>query len=141
MGKDLKLFNDFWNDFPTITDSLKSGFLNKFPEEFNKILNGRCDFEELDDKYIVELEVPGVKKDEINISLKNDVLSISWSRKKETKSGKGKSRYERSEGSFTRSFDVAGADSSHVDASLKDGILKLTIPKLENYKPKQIEIK
>jgi HSP20 family protein len=104
-------------------------------------MNGRCDFEELDDKYIAELEVPGVKKDEINISVKNDTLTISWSRRRETKKGKGKTNYERSEGSFKRRFDVTGADTEKVEASLKDGILKIIIPKLENFKPKQIEIK
>ena len=57
------------------------------------------------------------------------------------KKGKGKTSYERAEGSFIRSFDVAGADADKIDASLKDGVLRIILPKLENFKPKQIEIK
>ena len=141
MRKDLTLFNDFWDDMPSLFDKgrkLFSGFSN----EFDKILNGKCDFEELNDKYRVELEVPGVKKDEIDLSLKNDILTISWSRKREEKKEKSKRRhYERSEGSFTRSFNVDGADPDKIEANLKDGLLKIVLPKHENAKSKKIEIK
>ena len=141
MRKDLTLFNDFWDDMPSLFDKgrkLFSGFSN----EFDKILNGKCDFEELNDKYRVELEVPGVKKDEIDLSLKNDILTISWSRKREEKNEKSKRRhYERSEGSFTRSFNVDGADPDKIEANLKDGLLKIVLPKHENAKSKKIEIK
>ena len=141
MRKDLTLFNDFWDDMPSLFEKgrkLFSGFSN----EFDKILNGKCDFEELDDKYLIELEVPGVKKDEINISLKNDTLTISWSRKREEKQEKSKRKsYERSEGSFTRSFNVEGANSEKIEAGLKDGILRIVLPKHEDAKPKKIEIK
>ncbi|MBN2545606.1 MAG: Hsp20/alpha crystallin family protein, partial [Spirochaetes bacterium] len=78
MSKDLKLFTDFWNDVPSLFDWDKNKLFRGFSGEFDKILNGKCDFEELEDKYIVELEVPGVKKDEIEISLKNENLTISW---------------------------------------------------------------
>ena len=139
---------DFWDTIPkwdTAWDNFPDFFRSKnlfkgFDNEFEKILNGKCDFEETDDRYVIELEVPGVKKDEINISLKNEVLTISWSSKKENKGGKGKSRYERSEGSFTRSFDVEGSDAGKIDAELKNGVLKITLPKHEMSKPKKIEI-
>ena len=42
------------------------------PEDFIRIMNGKCDFEELDDKYHIELEVPGIKRNEIEITLNND---------------------------------------------------------------------
>jgi HSP20 family protein len=141
MKKDLTLFNDFWEDMPSLFEKGRKMF-SGFSNEFDKILNGKCDFEELDDKYLVELEVPGVKKDEINLNLKNDVLTISWSRKREEKNEKSKRKhYERSEGSFTRSFNVEGADSNKIDASLKEGILKIVLPKHEEAKSKKIEIK
>jgi len=129
---------DFWDTIPDIfnTKSLFKGF----DQGFEKIINGKCDFEETDDKYVIELEVPGVKKDEINLNLKNEVLTISWYSKKENKSDKGKSRYERSEGSFTRSFDVEGSIAEKIEAELKNGILKIVLPKHENSKPKKIEI-
>ena len=141
MRKDLTLFNDFWDEVPSLFDRGRKLF-SGFSSEFDKILNGKCDFEELDDKYRVELEVPGVKKDEINLSLKNDILTISWSRKREEKEEKSKRRsYERSEGSFTRSFNVDGADPDKIEATLKDGLLKIVLPKHEKAKPKKIEIK
>ena len=140
---------DFWDTVPKwnspVWGSFPDFFGNKslfkgFDTEFEKILNGKCDFEESDDKYVIELEVPGVKKDEIGLSLKNEVLTINWNSKKENKSEKGKSRYERSEGSFTRSFDVEGADAEKIEAELKNGVLKITLPKHENSKPKKIQI-
>jgi len=129
----------FWNDLPSLFGGrdLFSGFRG----DFEKILNGRCDFEEDDEKYYVELEVPGVKKEEIDIGLKNDVLTISWKREKEEKRGLKNSTYERREGSFTRSFNVEGADASNINAELKNGILKISLAKHENAKPKKIEIK
>ena len=90
----------------------------------------------------VELEVPGVKKDEIDLSLKNDILTISWKRTKEDKKEEAKSsRYEKSEGSFSRIFNVEGAEIEKINASLKDGVLKIIIPKNEEAKSKKIEIK
>jgi len=142
MRKDLTLFNDFWDDMPTLFEKGKRALFSGLSSEFDKILNGKCDFEELEDKYLVELEVPGVKKDEINLSLKNDTLTISWSRKREKKEEKtARKSYERSEGSFTRSFDVDGADPDKIQAALKDGVLKIVLPKSENSKAKKIEIK
>jgi len=136
--------HDFFND--TLSSFLDQGFkgfkwLSNFSKEFDKILNGKCDFEEKDDSYVIELEVPGVKKDEIEINLKNDVLTINWSRKSEKKKGLGKGFYERSEGSFSRSFSVDGADDKNITAELKDGVLKIVVPKLETAKAKKIEIK
>jgi HSP20 family protein len=140
---------DFWNTIPKWETPLldafpgffgTKSFFKGFDPDFEKIMKGKCDFEETDDRYVIELEVPGVKKDEINLNLKNEVLTIAWNSKKETKSSKGKSRYERSEGSFTRSFEVEGADVEKIEAELKNGVLKITLPKHENSKPKKIEI-
>jgi HSP20 family protein len=134
---------NFWGNF---SDEIIPSFFNPrglfkgFDSEFEKILNGKCDFEETDDKYTIELEVPGVKKEEINLNLQDGVLTINWSRKKEEKSNKGKSKYERHEGNFTRSFDVEGADQEKIEAELKNGVLKIVLPKTENIKPKKIQI-
>lgn len=141
MRKDLQIFKNFWKDTPSIFDNDFNLPFKGFTTEFDKILNGRSDFEELDDKYIIELEVPGVKKDEIEIALKNDIITISWKREREKKNGLKNIKYERSVGSFTRSFAVEGADSDKVTAELKNGVLKITIPKLEQAKAKQIKIK
>lgn len=142
MSKEITLFNDFWDDMPVLFERGKRALFSGLTSEFDKILNGKCDFEELEDKYLVELEVPGVQKNEINLSLKNDTLIISWSRKREKNEEKAaKKSYERSEGSFTRSFNVDGADPDKIQAALKDGVLKIVLPKNENSKAKKIEIK
>jgi HSP20 family protein len=141
MGKELKLFKDLWDDVPALF-SRNFGFPKVITEEFDKIFNGKCDFEEFDDKYTIDLEVPGVEKNEINISLKNDNLSISWNRKNENKEGdKKNSRIERREGSFTRNFTVNGADPDKILAELKNGVLKIVLPKFEEARSKSIEIK
>lgn len=146
MGKELKLFKDFWNDgfgkgVPSLFDWNEKSLFKGWDDDLSKILNGRCDFEESDDGYSIELEVPGVNRDEIDISLKNDNLTISWSRKAEKKRDKKKKqRYERREGSFSRSFYVEGADIEKINAELKNGVLKITLPKLEEAKPQVIQI-
>jgi HSP20 family protein len=117
------------------------GLFKGFDTDFDKILNGKCDFEEDCDKYSIELEVPGVKKEEVDLKLKNGVLNISWNRKFERKAGIKKSRYERSEGIFTRSFDVEGVNPDKIEAELKNGILKIVLQKEDSFKPKKIEIK
>jgi len=138
-NKSLARLNDFWRNTPSIfNDDL---FKISYPKEFSKILNGKCDFEEHEENYVVELEVPGVNKDEIKVTLKNDYLTINWNRKNEKKSNAKNASYERSEGSFTRSFYVEGADQEKIEAELKNGVLKLVLPKKENLKSKQITIK
>lgn len=113
--------------------------LFRYPAEYDGVLNGRSDFEETEEAYKLELEVPGVKKDEIKIDLKENLLTVSWSRKRESeKSEKG--HYERSEGSFTRRYRVKGADPEKVEAQLKDGVLKIELKKQEEAQVKAIEI-
>lgn len=100
---------------------------------------GRSDFEEKNDAFTVELEVPGIQKENIKIDLKEHVLTVSWSRKRETeKTGSG--RYERPEGDFSRRYYVKGADPEKVLANLKDGILKIELTKQEKLKEKSIQI-
>lgn len=140
MNKEL-IKKDFTDIFPSFFNE-GAKWLRGFNSEFDKILNGKCDFEDRDNEYYIELETPGVEKNEININFKNDNLVINWSRTREEKKGKSdKSRYERSSGSFQRSFYVEGADFEKIDAELTNGVLTITIPKLEKVKAKQITIK
>ncbi len=102
------------------------------------------DIEEEEDKYLIKADLPGVDRDDIEVKLENGVLSIRGEKKTETETGKGSKqhRIERFRGTFARSFtlpDAVKADA--VDASYKDGVLSLSIPKQEDTKPKSIEIK
>jgi HSP20 family protein len=103
----------------------------------------RADICETDDNFSVNVEVPGIKREDVKINLENHVLSISGENKQE-KEEKGKKfhRVERYYGCFSRSFSLPeNVDEEKIDAVFKDGMLTLTIPKKEVAKPKAIEIK
>ena len=93
------------------------------------------------DNFTVVVELPGLKKEEIDVSLHGDVLTISGERKAEEKKGEQGFRTERFYGSFQRTVTLpAAVDTKQVKASYKDGILKVVLPKAEEAKPKQIEV-
>lgn len=101
------------------------------------------DISEDDKEYLVKAELPDIKKEDIKLSVHDNVLSISGERKYE-KEEKGKKyhRVERAYGSFVRSFTLPeDADANKVAAECKDGILKVHLPKSEKAKPKSIEVK
>jgi len=103
----------------------------------------RADISETDDSFSVNVEVPGIKREDVKISLEDHVLNISGENKLE-KEEKGKKfhRIERYYGSFSRSFTLPeNVDEEKIEAGFKDGLLTLTIPKTEIKKPKSIEIK
>ena len=94
------------------------------------------------DHVFVKAELPGMKKEEIDISLQNGMLTISGERKHEEEHKEGDSfRSERFFGKFQRSVSLpTDVDTADVKASYKDGILTVTLPKAEEAKPKQIEV-
>lgn len=101
------------------------------------------DVAEHDNEYVVKVELPGVSKDDVNITMQDSVLTIRGEKneEKETKES-SYHRVERSYGSFQRSFTLpTTVNSDKVDASYKDGILIISLPKVEEAKPKQIEVK
>ena len=122
------LFNDDWMDFG-------------FPE-VDKALYGKhashemkTDVKETDSGYEVDIDLPGFKKDEINVQLDNGYLSISAAKglDKEEKNKEGKYiRKERYAGAMSRSFYVGeNVEQEDIKAEFKHGILKLTVPKKE----------
>lgn len=94
------------------------------------------------DLVLVKVELPGVKKEEIEITLHDGVLSIAGERKHEAEAKQGDSfRSERVFGRFHRSVALpTPVDSTRVAAAYKDGILTVTLPKAEEAKPKQIQV-
>jgi HSP20 family protein len=102
------------------------------------------DIKEDDNNFIIRADVPGVNKKDIEVRLDNGVLSITGEITEEKETGKGTKlhRTERYCGSFSRRFTLPTAiESEKVDASYKDCVLSLKIPKAEEAKPKAIEIK
>jgi HSP20 family protein len=101
------------------------------------------DIAEHADEYSVRVELPGVDKDDVKITLESNILTIRGEKKKETEEkGKNFHRMERAYGSFQRSFTLpTTVKSDKIDALYKDGILTIHLPKAEEAKPKQIEVK
>ncbi len=101
------------------------------------------DIEETEKEYLIKAELPEIKKEDVKVTVENDVLTIAGERKFE-KEEKGKKyhRVERSYGSFVRSFTLPeDADGTKVSAEYKDGVLRIHLPKSEKAKPKAIEVK
>lgn len=101
------------------------------------------DIVEDEKEYLIKAELPEVKKEEIKVSVQDDVLTITGERKYE-KEEKDKKyhRIERAYGSFARSFTIPqDADGPKVFAEFQDGVLKVHLPKSEQAKPKSIEVK
>jgi len=100
------------------------------------------DISETDSEYLIKGEIPGVKKEDVKVTIQDGMLTIQGERKQE-KEEKGKKfhRIERSYGSFVRSFRVPGdADENSVKAEFKDGMLNVTLAKSAKAKPKAIEV-
>jgi HSP20 family protein len=95
------------------------------------------------DKFIVKAEIPGMNKDDIQVSLHGDTLSISGERKKEVEHKESEDyRSERYFGRFQRSISLPQpVDDKKIEATYRDGILAINLPKTEEAKRKQIEIK
>jgi len=101
------------------------------------------DVTETPDAYIIEADLPGMKKDDIELVVLENLVTLKGERKFEhEKSSDGYSRFERRYGSFQRSFEVPGGfDGDKVTAAFEDGVLRVTLPKREEAKPKQIQVK
>jgi HSP20 family protein len=101
------------------------------------------DVEETADEYLIRAEMPGLKKEDVKISLQENVLTISGEKKSEAKSDdKRYHRLERTYGSFQRSFSLPEPiKADKIGARFKDGVLEVKIPKSEETKPREIDIK
>ena len=94
--------------------------------------------------YYIEVDLPGVKKEDINVEVKDNILVISGERKfKKEEEDKGYKRVESFFGKFERRFTLpADADPEKIEAKVEDGVLHITIPKVEQQQnAKKIEVK
>jgi HSP20 family protein len=101
------------------------------------------DISEHDDEFLVKVELPGVNRDDVKITIESNILTIRGEKKQEKEIKKENyHRVERNYGSFQRSFTLpTTVKSDRIDAVYKDGILSIALPKAEESKPKQIEVK
>jgi len=101
------------------------------------------DIREDNDRYVVKAELPGMKTEDIDVSIDDNTLTISGERKQEEEKKEGDTyRSERYFGRFQRSVTLpARVDANNIEATYKDGVLTVIVPKTEEAKPKQIEVK
>jgi HSP20 family protein len=133
--------------FSNLRDHVNRFFDQSFPtrasaESFGDWVPALDAFEDKD-KYVVSLEIPGMKKEDINVTVQDGVLTVSGERKVEKSSNEGAvHRSERFYGKFSRSVSLPAAVSADkVGAAYRDGVLTVEIPKAEEAKPRQVEIK
>ncbi len=114
-------------------DPLKEFLGNDFmPQLFNEI---RTDIKENANEYIVEAELPGIKKEDLVVELKDNTLTIAAKTvREEKKESENYLRRERSVGQVSRSYYVDNVDHDAVKADYKDGVLKIILPKLKDDK-------
>lgn len=128
------------------------------PQSFNSLFNAffddsklqktsmafmpQADVLEKEHHYEIHLALPGMKKEDIKISVDGDMLNIEGERKAEVKEETEKFvRRETSYGKFSRSFNVSKLNTSEIQASFENGILNVQIPKAKVEKASTIEIK
>ena len=135
------LFDEFMNDFPFFDDSdMRKAEKKLYGRRGKNIM--KTDIQEKDDEYLLEMDLPGFTKDEIQMSLDNGYLTISAAKgldqdTEEKKTGKY-IRKERYAGACQRSFYVCdGITEADIKAAFKHGILTVHIPKKENKVPEK----
>ncbi|MEB3212211.1 MAG: Hsp20/alpha crystallin family protein [Leptolyngbyaceae bacterium] len=123
-----RLFDDVFTDLPR-----RNGMTNFIPS---------AELEEKDDSYHLKLELPGLNKDDLDIQVTAEAVSISGERKSETKSEEnGVTHSEFRYGSFKRVIPLPGRiDNRNVAADYKDGILSLNLPKAEEERNKVVKV-
>ncbi|MHA3772027.1 Hsp20/alpha crystallin family protein [Verrucomicrobiota bacterium sgz303538] len=137
-----------WTPFDrlaSLRDEMDRLFDFSFPSRDTGLVSGwspALDLFDDKDALVVSVELPGMKKEDINISLHEGVLSISGERRHEREKKEGEAfRSERYFGKFQRSISLpTQVKADGVKASYKDGILTVQLPKAEEAKPKHIEV-
>lgn len=143
-----------WEPFRDLV-SLQDRMNRLFDESFRGINRGAgeedwalgawapaVDIYEKDGNIVLKAELPGVDPKDVDVRVENNILSLRGERKFDEEVQKESyHRVERSYGSFTRSFTLPNViDTEKIKAEFKDGVLRMTLPKKEEAKPKQISI-
>lgn len=128
------LFRPFFDDM--LTPFMRMGSTMRVPD---------TDVAETRDEIRVVCELPGMRADQVELSLENNVLTISGEKREEREEGREEDRYhltERRWGRFSRSFVLPReVDSDRIEASFDSGVLTITIPKSERARPRRIEVR
>ncbi|MEX2189692.1 MAG: Hsp20/alpha crystallin family protein [Bacteroidota bacterium] len=137
---------ELWNiqrDFNRLFDGFMSGGIQDDGSKGLSLWTPAVDISEQENEYHVKVELPGISKDDVKITLESNILTIRGEKKLEKDfKEEHMRRMERIYGSFQRSFTLPSVvKESEINAVYKDGVLMITLPKAEEAKPKQIEVK
>lgn len=134
-----RIFN-LREDFDDIVKDFFAGFSNV---SATRGIYPLLDIREDKEKYIIGVEIPGVEKKDLKISVKKEKLIIQGEKREEKKrEEESYLRVERSYGNFMRSVSLpTGVDQSKITAKYNNGVLKITLPKTEKGKAKEVEVK
>jgi HSP20 family protein len=131
----------------SLRDDLNSLFESPFWSGFGRAgqlfsaWSPALDLYQNNDNVVAAVELPGMRKEDIEISLHDGTLTIGGERRRETSNGEKTERTERYIGKFRRSITLpVMVDANRVSAKYQDGILTVTLPKAEEAKPKQISV-
>src|SRR4051812_45319392 len=139
-----------WDPFAGLTDIVRFDPFKEFGAPFQRYFDRdavafapRFEVKETKDALILKADVPGVRTEDLDVSIHGNVLSISGKREQELKNDEEQYHMvERSFGSFIRSFTLPeGIDAKGLEAELKDGVLTVTLPKGPEAKPQRIAVK
>ena len=136
-----------WNPIGTLAgleiDRLNRMFADFQTEGFNQAWVPAVDIYETDShEVVIKAELPDVKKEDIGVTVENNVLTLTGERKQEESAKREQfQRVERRFGSFSRSFTLpTSVDAGQIAATYKDGVLTIRLPRREEAKPKQITV-
>ncbi|HMA84296.1 MAG TPA: Hsp20/alpha crystallin family protein [Desulfosalsimonadaceae bacterium] len=142
---------DPWTTLPTLQDRINRLFEDAVPnrtgggESEMSLFDWRpkVDTYEEGDNIVIKADLPGVKKEDVSIDIKDNVLTLKGERKHEENiNEENYYRRESAYGKFQRAFTLPdGVDPNKIEAAYKDGTLKITVPKAEKTKAKKIDIK
>lgn len=129
---------DVFRNFPAAA----SGFFDSAAADADAALSPKVDILDDGESFVVTAELPGVSRENLDIDLRNDRLTVRGKKDVENREeGDGYVKAERSRGSFERSFFLDDkVDAENIKAEHKDGVLRLTLPKKREEVSKKIEI-
>lgn len=134
---------DLWSGLSRLNRLMDEVFAEPDGEAISGAWTPRCDIREDKEFLTISMDLPGVRPEEVKISLENQVLTIRGEKQQvEEKKDERWHRYERSYGGFERSFTLPSTvDADRIEATTDNGVLTVRLPKSEKARPKEIPIR
>lgn len=132
-----------WSLISGLQDEMNQVFDRNTSEKGELRKSFAVDIREMKDHYLITADLPGLSAQDIHITIESNMLTIQGDRKSDKKQGEnGYTRIERFAGTFYRQFTLPDdIDVNKIDATSREGVLELRLPKIEISQPKKIEVK